>query len=94
MEPRIERGAAPDVHRIEDASVNWYLVEAAAGLTIVDAGIPRSWDSLQRKRRAAGAQAAAVHARAGAQPLPADRAGRAAARPPGAPGRPSLSPAV
>jgi glyoxylase-like metal-dependent hydrolase (beta-lactamase superfamily II) len=47
MEPRIERGAAPDIHRIEDASVNWYLVEAASGLTIVDAGVPRSWDSLQ-----------------------------------------------
>jgi glyoxylase-like metal-dependent hydrolase (beta-lactamase superfamily II) len=48
MEPRIERGAAPDIHRIEDASVNWYLVEADSGLTIVDAGVPRSWGSLQR----------------------------------------------
>ena len=48
MEPRIERGAAPDIHRIEDAGVNWYLVEADSGLTIVDAGVPRSWDSLQR----------------------------------------------
>jgi glyoxylase-like metal-dependent hydrolase (beta-lactamase superfamily II) len=44
----LERGAAPDVHRIEDASVNWYLVEAEAGLTIVDAGVPRSWDSLEQ----------------------------------------------
>jgi hypothetical protein len=35
MEPKIERGAAPDIHRIEDASVNWYLVEAEQGLTIV-----------------------------------------------------------
>jgi glyoxylase-like metal-dependent hydrolase (beta-lactamase superfamily II) len=48
MEPKIERGAAPDVHRIEDASVNWYLIEANDGLTIVDAGVPRSWNSLQR----------------------------------------------
>jgi glyoxylase-like metal-dependent hydrolase (beta-lactamase superfamily II) len=48
MEPRIERGVAPDVHRIEDAGVNWYLVEADDGLTIVDAGVPRSWDSLHR----------------------------------------------
>jgi glyoxylase-like metal-dependent hydrolase (beta-lactamase superfamily II) len=48
MEPKIERGAAPDVHRIEDASVNWYLIEAESGLTIVDAGVPASWDSLQR----------------------------------------------
>jgi glyoxylase-like metal-dependent hydrolase (beta-lactamase superfamily II) len=48
MEPKIERGAAPDVHRIEDASVNWYLVEADSGLTIVDAGVPPSWGSLHR----------------------------------------------
>ncbi|HKH65084.1 MAG TPA: MBL fold metallo-hydrolase [Solirubrobacterales bacterium] len=44
----LERGAAPDIHRVEDASVNWYLVEAEQGLTIVDAGVPSSWDSLQR----------------------------------------------
>ena len=42
----IERGAAPDIHRVEDANVNWYLVEADDGVTIVDAGVPRSWDSL------------------------------------------------
>jgi glyoxylase-like metal-dependent hydrolase (beta-lactamase superfamily II) len=42
----LERGAAPDIHRIEDANVNWYLVEAEDGITIVDAGVPRSWDSL------------------------------------------------
>src|SRR3954469_9678526 len=43
---RFERGAAPDIHRIEDANVNWYLVEAEDGVTVVDAGVPRSWDSL------------------------------------------------
>jgi glyoxylase-like metal-dependent hydrolase (beta-lactamase superfamily II) len=43
---KIERGAAPDIHRIEDANVNWYLIEAADGVTIVDAGVPRSWNSL------------------------------------------------
>src|SRR4051794_31822070 len=48
MEPKIERGAAPDIHRVEDASVNWYLVEADSGLTIVDAGVPPSWGSLHR----------------------------------------------
>ena len=42
----IERGAAPDIHRVEDANVNWYLVEADDGVTIVDAGVPRSWESL------------------------------------------------
>jgi hypothetical protein len=31
MEPKIERGAAPDLHRIEDASANRYLVEALNG---------------------------------------------------------------
>jgi glyoxylase-like metal-dependent hydrolase (beta-lactamase superfamily II) len=40
--------AAPGIHRIEDDSTNWYLVEGDDGLTIVDAGVPRSWDSLQR----------------------------------------------
>ena len=38
MEPKIERGAAPDIHRIEDASVSRYLVEADSGLTIVEPG--------------------------------------------------------
>jgi glyoxylase-like metal-dependent hydrolase (beta-lactamase superfamily II) len=42
----VERGAAPGIHRIDDANVNWYLVEADDGITIVDAGVPRSWDSL------------------------------------------------
>jgi glyoxylase-like metal-dependent hydrolase (beta-lactamase superfamily II) len=41
----VERDAAPGIHRIEDANVNWYLVEADDGITIVDAGVPRSWDS-------------------------------------------------
>src|SRR4051812_14086200 len=39
--------AAPGVHRIEDDSTNWYLLEGDDGLTIVDAGVPRSWQSLQ-----------------------------------------------
>lgn len=38
---------APGVHRVEDAYTNWYLVEDGDGLTIVDAGVPSSWDSLQ-----------------------------------------------
>jgi glyoxylase-like metal-dependent hydrolase (beta-lactamase superfamily II) len=62
MEPKIERGAAPDVHRIEDASVNWYLVEADDGLTIVDAGVPRSWDSLHRALAEIGRDVAEVRA--------------------------------
>ncbi len=62
MEPKIERGAAPDIHRIEDASVNWYLVEAESGLTIVDAGVPRSWDSLQLVLREIGRDASEIRA--------------------------------
>src|SRR4051794_11562351 len=37
---------AEGVHRIEDAFTNWYLVEGEDGITIVDCGVPTSWDSL------------------------------------------------
>src|SRR4051794_25415137 len=37
---------AAGVHRVEDAFTNWYLLEDDGGVTIVDAGVPRSWDSL------------------------------------------------
>jgi glyoxylase-like metal-dependent hydrolase (beta-lactamase superfamily II) len=37
---------AEGVHRVEDAFTNWYLLEADDGVTIVDAGVPSSWDSL------------------------------------------------
>jgi glyoxylase-like metal-dependent hydrolase (beta-lactamase superfamily II) len=40
------RDVAAGVHRIEDAFTNWYIVEAEYGLTVVDAGVPSSWDSL------------------------------------------------
>jgi glyoxylase-like metal-dependent hydrolase (beta-lactamase superfamily II) len=50
--------AAPGIHRIEDDNTNWYLVEADDGVTIVDAGVPRSWqalhDALARVGRVAG----------------------------------------
>lgn len=49
-----ERDAAAGVHRIEDAYVNWYLLEDADGLTVVDAGLPVSWRSLERALRALG----------------------------------------
>ena len=38
---------APGVHRVEDAYTNWYLVEDGGRLTVVDAGVPTSWDSFQ-----------------------------------------------
>ncbi len=43
----LQRDAAPGIHRVQDAAVNWYLVEGDGGLTVVDAGLPSSWQSLQ-----------------------------------------------
>lgn len=45
---QLERDIADGVHRVEDAYVNWYLVEDGDALTVVDAGHPASWKSLQR----------------------------------------------
>lgn len=42
----LHRDVAPGIHRVEDAYVNWYVIEAGDGLTIVDAGHPASWRSL------------------------------------------------
>jgi glyoxylase-like metal-dependent hydrolase (beta-lactamase superfamily II) len=39
---------ADGIHMIEDAYVNWFLVEADDGLTVVDTGLPSSWRSLKR----------------------------------------------
>jgi glyoxylase-like metal-dependent hydrolase (beta-lactamase superfamily II) len=50
----LERDAAPGLDRVEDANVNWYLIEADAGLTVVDAGVPRSWESLRGALAALG----------------------------------------
>ncbi len=58
----IETNVAPGIHRIEDANVNWYLVEADDGLTIVDAGVPVSWSSLQEALRMLGRPASDVRA--------------------------------
>lgn len=43
----VQLGVAPGVHRIEDAFVNWYLLEDDDGVTVVDAGLPSSWSSLR-----------------------------------------------
>src|SRR3954471_13105347 len=50
----IETNVVPGVHRIEDAFTNWYLVEEDSRLTIVDCGVPSSWDSLQEALRQIG----------------------------------------
>jgi glyoxylase-like metal-dependent hydrolase (beta-lactamase superfamily II) len=50
----LHANVADGVHRIEDAYTNWYLVEDADGVTVVDAGVPTSWDSLLAALRAIG----------------------------------------
>lgn len=44
----LTKNVADGIHRVEDSHVNWYLVEAAGELTVVDAGLPTSWQSLHR----------------------------------------------
>jgi glyoxylase-like metal-dependent hydrolase (beta-lactamase superfamily II) len=58
----LERDAAPGIHRVEDANVNWYIVEADDGLTLVDAGVPRSWSSLHEALAKLGRAPADVRA--------------------------------
>jgi glyoxylase-like metal-dependent hydrolase (beta-lactamase superfamily II) len=45
---------ADGIHRIEDAFTNWYIVEHDGRLTVVDAGVPSSWDSLHAALRTLG----------------------------------------
>ena len=42
----LQMNVADGVHRVEDAHTNWYLIEDDRRLTVVDAGVPRSWASL------------------------------------------------
>lgn len=43
----LHANVAEGVHRIADAYTNWYLLEENGRLTVFDAGVPASWDSLQ-----------------------------------------------
>jgi glyoxylase-like metal-dependent hydrolase (beta-lactamase superfamily II) len=43
----LHANVAEGVHRIDDAYTNWYLVEDGAQLTVVDAGVPTSWESFR-----------------------------------------------
>ncbi len=43
----LHENVADGIHRVEDAYTNWYLVEDEGGVTIVDAGVPTSWTSLE-----------------------------------------------
>lgn len=58
----LHANVADGVHRIEDAYTNWYLIEDDGRLTIVDAGVPRSWDSLHDALRRLGRKASDVAA--------------------------------
>src|SRR3712207_4217698 len=54
--------AADGIHRIADAYTNWYLVEDGGRLTVVDAGVPTSWSSLQEALARIGRTSADVEA--------------------------------
>lgn len=43
---KIQTNVVEGIHRVEHADVNWYIVEDRTGLTIVDAGLPTSWNML------------------------------------------------
>jgi glyoxylase-like metal-dependent hydrolase (beta-lactamase superfamily II) len=58
----IERNVAPGIHRVDDAYVNWYALEDGDELTIVDAGLPRSYTALERLLRLLGRPLSAVSA--------------------------------
>jgi glyoxylase-like metal-dependent hydrolase (beta-lactamase superfamily II) len=58
----IETDIVPGVHRIENAFTNWYLIEEDGRLTIVDCGVPSSWDSFHEALRQIGRSADDVEA--------------------------------
>ena len=59
---RLERDVAEGVHRVEDAFTNWCIVEDGGRLTVVDAGVPSSWDSLHAALAELGHAPSAVDA--------------------------------
>ena len=46
MSDRFDLNVADGLHRVEDAYVNWYLVEEDGRVAVYDAGVPSSWLSL------------------------------------------------
>jgi glyoxylase-like metal-dependent hydrolase (beta-lactamase superfamily II) len=53
---------AEGIHRIEDSYTNWFLVEDGGRLTVVDCGVPSSWESLQDALRQLGRSASDIAA--------------------------------
>lgn len=58
LQPHVADG----IHRVEDSFTNWYLIEHDGRLTVVDAGVPRSWDSLNEALRRLGRAATDIEA--------------------------------
>jgi glyoxylase-like metal-dependent hydrolase (beta-lactamase superfamily II) len=58
----IQPNVAPGVHRIEDAYTNWFLLEEDGRLTVVDAGVPTSWGSLEAAVRTIGRELSHIEA--------------------------------
>lgn len=50
----LQTNVVEGVHRIEDSFTNWFIVEEGGRLTVVDAGVPSSWDSFMGALRALG----------------------------------------
>ncbi len=58
----IQFDVADGIHRVEDSFTNWYLVQEDRRFSVVDSGVPASWQSLQEALRRLGAQADDVEA--------------------------------
>jgi glyoxylase-like metal-dependent hydrolase (beta-lactamase superfamily II) len=59
---KLQADVVPGVHRIEDSFTNWYLVDQDGRLTVVDAGVPASWESLLTALAQLGRKATDVEA--------------------------------
>jgi glyoxylase-like metal-dependent hydrolase (beta-lactamase superfamily II) len=58
----LQTRVADGVHRAEDADTNWYLVQDGNRLTVVDAGVPASWESFRLLLQVLGRRIADVEA--------------------------------
>jgi glyoxylase-like metal-dependent hydrolase (beta-lactamase superfamily II) len=58
----LHQNAVEGIHMVNDAYVNWFLVEEGRRLTVVDTGHPSSWKSLRGALAALGRSAGEVEA--------------------------------
>src|SRR4051794_41928430 len=58
----LEPSVAEGILRVPHIYVNWYLLDDADGVTIVDAGLPRHWDLLPKALERIGRRLADVPA--------------------------------